>query len=71
MPRIAMKEVIEAELVPQVKHFRLVDGPLQLALGQHGGEVEEGARDGGDGDAFVDGDLIGRQLSLVHTDARA
>ena len=43
MPRIAMKEVIEAELVPETKDLRFVDGALQLALRGLGGEVEDGA----------------------------
>jgi hypothetical protein len=63
--------VLEAELVPEVKHLGLVDGPLQLALGEDPGQIEEGAGDGGDGDALVDGDLVGGQARLMHADARA
>jgi hypothetical protein len=66
-----MKETIEAELVPAPQHLGLIDSALELALREDGGEVEEGAGDGGDRDAVVDGDLVGWEAGLVDLDAVA
>jgi hypothetical protein len=71
MSRIANKEPVEGELIPQPQDLCFVESSLQLALREHGGEVEEGARDCGDGDAGVGGDLVGSQSCLVYLDSRA
>src|SRR6185295_4868093 len=40
-------------------------GPLEVLRADDGGEVEEGAGGGGDEDAVVGGDLVGREPSFV------
>jgi hypothetical protein len=54
------EEVIEGKRIPETADLSLVDGPVQLCRRDNRGEVEQGARDGGDGDAGVGCDLIGR-----------
>ena len=49
---------MEGELVPELSYLSLVDRPLELTPVQEGGQVEEGAGDGRDGDAVLDGDLV-------------
>jgi len=69
-PRIAVKQAIERELVPEAQHLGLVEGPLELAMRQDGREVVEGARNGGDGDGVPDRDFVGGEGRAVELDAR-
>jgi hypothetical protein len=62
---MAVKKVMQRELVPEPADLGLVDGPLDLALVAFGGEVEDRAGDGGDGDAVVHGDLVGGKGAFV------
>ena len=69
--RVAGEEVAQRERVGEAEHVRLVDGPLELAAVEDGGEVEERARHGRDRDAVEDGALVGREGGAVEPDACA
>jgi hypothetical protein len=53
---------IEGGQVVELADFQFVERSLQRAVSEGGGEVEERARRGGDGDAVVLGDLLVAQL---------
>lgn len=59
LPVRSMKEVIDRVAVEGARQDGLLEGAVQLWSGEDGGEVEEGARDRGGGQAFVVFDVIG------------
>ena len=63
--RVAVEEGGKREPVGETQVIRLVESPLDLAGVEHGGEVEERARDGRDGDAVEDGGLVGGKADSV------
>lgn len=65
--RVAIEQVGKGETVVETQVFRLAQGGLDRAW-RPGREVEDRARDGGDRDAVMDRDLVGRQAGLVPTD---
>ena len=69
--RMALHKVVEGERVPQALHLRLVDGALHVAAGLDRRQIEDRARDGGDRDAAVDRDLVGREAGAVELEAGA
>jgi hypothetical protein len=54
---VAGELVVDCLQVQGLEDFGLVEGALELALGEDVAEVEEGAGDGRDGDAVDDGDV--------------
>jgi hypothetical protein len=56
---VAVELVVQRPEIEQLEDLGLVEDPLQRAAGEHGGEVEEGARHRGGGDV-VDPGGVGR-----------
>ena len=67
---VVRDEGIERDQVGAVLVLGLVEGALDVVTREAGGEVEEGAGDGGDWDAGARGDLVGREGSLVREKSR-
>jgi hypothetical protein len=64
MARVSLQQVQEREGVVEPQVFRLAQGGLD-GFGRLRRQVEDRARDGGDGDVVVGGDLVGREASEV------
>jgi hypothetical protein len=64
-PRVAGDEGGEGERVAEPADLGLVDRPLELGGGEHGGEVEERARGRGDRDPVAARDLVGREHDVM------
>src|SRR5439155_931170 len=58
---VVRDERIERDQVGAVLVLGLVEGALDVVTREDGGEVEEGAGDGGDWDTGARGDLVGRE----------
>jgi hypothetical protein len=67
--RVAVEELAQADRIPQAQNLGLVDRTLHLAAARDGGEVEDGAGDGRDRDAFAHGDFVIRQTRFVEVDS--
>jgi hypothetical protein len=55
--------------VDEVELVRLVDGDFEFAVGQGGGQINQGGGRGSEGDALVDGSLVGPEVAPVDADA--
>lgn len=53
--------LLDGEEIESTVALRLLDGALQPSFRGDGGKVDEGAGDGGHGEAVVDGYLVYRQ----------
>jgi hypothetical protein len=63
--------LIEGVCVEEMEVLGSVDDALEAVGGERGGEVDEGAGEGGDGQAVVVGDVCGMQGSAaVDSDGR-
>jgi len=69
-PAVAsLADLLEFRQAEQAEAVGLFEGPLELALVDEVGEVEEGARDGGDWDDGVGSAVVGIESATMQADA--